>query len=333
MGKNDVVNEPMGQNYDAPIFEQHPSGDTFPPSNSNRSIDKRVSMGGLVISSLCVTLSATKYVGSDGSDSLSLFALISGIIGAAIGALLFALSRFAPEVGKGPVMIAAAAFLSLFLTIGACIMTFRGPFIPLGNGYVSVFAAAFFSVALFIEVLPDAHQNRMLVSLEGVNERLQSADVSKRWIALCLVASVIEMIEASILTDIQDDRLPGYAVAVGVVSIVCSIALLVPAVPNDVKHYMTIFMTVWWTIGLIILTFATFTFSVTTMNGYAGTWAATISSYGMVIPFLASLMGTREVDGEYNEVGGGAYDDDGLIGADHEGFSDNSYAAGTGGAV
>lgn len=302
-----------------------------------RTFDKQAVLLGFIATSFMVMLSATKYVGADSSNSYGVYALVSGILGMVVGGAQMALCRFAPDVGNGAIMMVTSAVCAIYFLLGACIMTFKGPFITFGNGYVSVFAAALCAVALFVEVLPGNHKTRVLNSIEGANDKLKGVELSKRWIALCLVASTVEMIEGAILTDLYkqtrpEDHLAAYSVAVGVISIVFCFALLVPSLSEDIKHYITIFMALWWTAALVVLTFASFTFSVLTMNGYMGTWAATIACHGLVLPYFSHMWtgNNQETGAEYDELGGGLenYDD----GLGHDSIP-SSYAAGTGGLL
>jgi len=286
-------------------------------------------------------LSATKYVSQDPETNLhsySVYALVSGILGIIIGVAMRIFMKMVSQQASALILRVGSGFLSAYWVIGACIMTFRAPFVQLGNGYIAVYATAFFSVTLFLQVLPGDRKQQIMESFDEFNSNIRNAEGNKRWIALCLFSSIVEVIEASIFCHdfCQNDsvgslkQLSGYAVAVGVLSFLMCLILLVPSVPDGVKGPVQLVLALWWTAALIALTFASFTFSTITMNGYLSTWAATIATYGMVLPFFAALPWFQpdEPFNDYDELGGdNGYNNDDGLGHD-DSLGGNNYGSG-----
>lgn len=98
-----------------------------------------------------------------------------------------------------------------------------------------------------------------------------------------IVASCVELAQAAkICNDMNTcTKQYGYAVSVGCISLILNLACLVlyrfkPGTIDAYIGYYSIFMTLWWGVGTIVLTFdAPFT---TTGNGYFACWGAALIS-------------------------------------------------------
>lgn len=302
---------------DLDVETQMPNVETQSPA---QRLDKRVSVFGLIIGSACVLLSSTKYYHRAHKHSevhksqyihATNYALASGILGVLGGAGLLLLIRSSVERVNTLVLPLVTGLVAIYWLIAACYMTFTDPFSYLGNGYISVWVTTFFAVALFVEVSPSSAREKVLDTYEKVSSRMMSAELNRRWTYLCAVASLVEVIQASIQChDVCSDggttaHLAGYAVSAGVISIVVCVLLLVPSIPKTATMLLTFGLAVWWLIALIVLTFTSSFFSVVLINGYLGIWAAGIASIGMVVPYVANMgsMFEESQNDAYRELG------------------------------
>ena len=114
------------------------------------------------------------------------------------------------------------------------------------------------------------------------------------------VCSFIVMLQASIKHAEAPSSELGYAVSVGVISLVGIGALLLVAHKSPEKidtqvgrfklmQVAIVFLFIWWFLATIILTFPRASFQMTTFNTYFALWSATLSTIVLCIDAFGSL--------------------------------------------
>jgi len=164
-----------------------------------------------------------------------------------------------------------AIFLLLWWTFGVGVLTFDSPYAVASNGYLSSWAAWCLSF-YFCTRTVGAVENAYSQAVESERERFT--------VGVLLIASFIEVIEASVLCSKDNECVKevAFAVAAGVISIaVCFIY----QVTNDAFPlvHAAIILFVWWTICTGVLTFGAHAPFKLVGNGYLSTWVSFGASF------------------------------------------------------
>ncbi|CAK9102208.1 Uncharacterized protein SCF082_LOCUS47771 [Durusdinium trenchii] len=172
-------------------------------------------------------------------------------------------------LGDQPRM-AVVVFLCIWWVLLACLTTFgelnNAPFIIPGNGYFAAWGGCIVSILML------SHE---VGKVRDTIEKMQK--VGNR-IGILLVASLVVLFAGAADCDHGCTGLEGYAIAVGCISFMCGLVLVFagPKLGDNAKKFFGMFMIVWWSVAVIILTFVNpFKF---VGNGFFGTWAAFIST-------------------------------------------------------
>lgn len=163
-----------------------------------------------------------------------------------------------------------AIFFLVWWTLGVGIITFDKPYTVASNGYLSSWVAWFMSFYFCIETI-SAVGNAYSKAVGSDNERFA--------IGVIIIGSIVELIAGSVLCgkapECKDNV--AFSVAAGVVSFIVSILYLIS---GEVFPLMpaSIFMFIWWTIAVGILTFGDKSPFFLVGNGYLSTWICFIAS-------------------------------------------------------
>lgn len=212
------------------------------------------------------------------------YAVAAGVISVAICIVYILGMKFAPSLAS-PATPVVALFLLVWWAVAAGYLTFKRPFKDTGNGYFASWLAfgtsvsfAFGSVSYVKSAIERMHES----SIRGGKQR--------QMVAFVLVASIVQLIAASIEMDADSEskkHQKGWVVACGTISIVlCSVFLFVRPL-SPFLNFFGIFLAIWWGVGVGVGTFdAPFK---NTGNGYFASWAAFLSSaYLAVLSFMGS---------------------------------------------
>lgn len=210
-----------------------------------------------------------------------IYALVVGAVSIVLSALYMLLSKLNKlNVLPGKHRLFFAAFMFVWWTFGAGILTFKGSymgvFINTGNGYFACWIAWGCSSWL---LKSEFHR------VQAVIDRFQTMGMVS-WLLLCSCVELFAAISACNMPGISGcpDGLSIWALVAGAVS--CLVALLlmfVPAIAKQVK-FIAIFLSFWWVAGAGANTFkGPFT---QTGNGYFASWACLIVSLLLLQPHM-----------------------------------------------
>jgi len=209
------------------------------------------------------------------------YTLACGLVGMVVALFMIFGEKCSPVAGC---VSSARPYVGLFLflwwLIGACIITFDGPYTVVSNGYLGAWVACFASIAYSMEVSEWA--NKFINLFKGEASKMGTAMLG------LVIASCVELIAAAIACG-NCSNYVAYAVAVGAVSLFfCIVILFVPqCIPaaSSAAPYIMVFLFLWWFVAAIVLTFVSpFVWA---GNGYFATWVAAICA---AIMFLQSGM-------------------------------------------
>lgn len=164
------------------------------------------------------------------------------------------------------------AFLIAWWACGAVFLTFHTPFLFTGNGYFATWGCVVVSAQLAIVY------NSHVQHVKQAKAKAKSLALEQRACACLLGTSTIELIAAlvhCIVSDEDCDGAHGWAVAVGVISMVASGCCLVLSLSSTALRgapIISVLLSVWWALGVAVLTYDK-PFK-DTGNGYFATWAS-----------------------------------------------------------
>jgi len=271
---------------------------TMPASTEERLLaDVTPAISIIALGSLIVALSAAFICTSSSQPCTGVvaFALAAGglSLGASVSFLACHLQLGADEACIKVLPYLAGA-LAVWWAFAALVLTSVGPFVTVSNGYIGAWFAAVSAIKATLHASPRA---RALA--EGVHRGYD--DVTARnpiSLAILVGASTIELVAASIPCAAVPDKCVGwnvFAVAAGAVGLAAAAALAVtrhlPAerVDSRVPVLLALFMSAWWTISTLGLTFVSGGPFSTACNGFFATWAATAAATHLAYDQLARV--------------------------------------------
>jgi len=201
------------------------------------------------------------------------FAVAAGAIGVFFSFVMFLLN-FSTFRGVRTFMQFFAVLLALTWTAGAGILTFRNPFVQLGNGYFASWLAFGASYYLVFVTVPFIGER-----VAYLTNRETGAYSDHRNAFAILASSVVEITVASLLCRDSGDcrRVNAWAVSAGAISaFVTLIFLMSYRGISEARVFISFFLLLLWIPGCGILTFWTpFT---GLGNGYFSSWLAFLFS-------------------------------------------------------
>ncbi|GBG31445.1 Hypothetical Protein FCC1311_076692 [Hondaea fermentalgiana] len=251
-------NEAYGEQHDTVTFES--------------AKEKVFSNGGypllVFVASIILTITASTACSDDNDCSGKHgFAVAAGVISLVVSAAYIALDRvnnLTPKLQLGLVVFFFAwwVFVAGFTTFGN-----DAPFVVPGNGYFAAWGGLLCSIVLLANAV-----GRVQESID------RFAKVGHRYAILLVSSAVVLIAGASLCTGNGCNGNSGYAIAVGAISfvVVLTRVLLGAKFPEAGSKPLIMFLIVWWTVALIVLTF--FNPFQDVGNGYFATWASLICS-------------------------------------------------------
>lgn len=220
--------------------------------------------------------------GCSGDETWAMFAGLVAVVLVA-GLLLFQKIPWssAATTKSTPVF---GAFLSVWWLIAALVLTFKGPFFLVSNGFLGAWIASLASLIYALEVSKRVHNFAARVS--GERDKINAH------VLILIVASVVELIAAALFCKAGCTGLNAYAVAVGAASIFfCLVLVLDPTIDAAANHLnlsLAVILFLWWFVAAIILTFITP--FVEASNGFWATWVAAFTSGFIAKEAIAARM-------------------------------------------
>ena len=232
-------------------------------------------LGGSLIAILIVScmefIQASIYCGQLTCNGLYGWAVAIGVISAFLILLQLGLEK-KEMVDVDNSRFRLGVFLTLWWLVGVLSLTFTGPFVVVNNGYFATWAAFFLSADFM------AHNSGPFQ--EKADAAITFAKGTGQAVMLLFIASVINLAAAIMPCNKQScTGVNGYAIAVGVVSIVIALVLIFAGskLSDQNQKYVAIFLLAWWIAGAFVQTFVG-PFHTTLSNGYFSAFAGLIAS-------------------------------------------------------
>eukprot|EP00298_Acanthocystis_sp_HF-20_P007598 c17154_g1_i1.p1 GENE.c17154_g1_i1~~c17154_g1_i1.p1 ORF type:complete len:279 (-),score=101.48 c17154_g1_i1:42-854(-) len=240
----------------------------------------------VLIASLIELIAASKACGdADKCEKEVAYSVSVGCIAIFTIIPILILSKISPSVVE-LITPLVSGFLFLWWGIGACVLTFRSPFKTTQNGYFASWLASGASSYYFLTVVPHARE-----ALDRVGNVATVTGPIRQLLFAVFVSSLIVMIASSIAYNDNSDDKKGekiWGIIVGLFSLIISVVAAVVPLPKIVFQIISIFLGIWWTVGLGVLTFDSPFLN--TGNGFFACWIGLASSVYLALIQLRELV-------------------------------------------